>query len=310
MRRIAVVAGLAVAWMIAVALPSTSQSGSPNRVTMTCANWNKRLQVDPILQPGIQVSAHMHDFYGRMDVSNYMFAHAAHPPLLNYGGDPGAEPEITSCRTYGDWAGYWYPSPKFDGAFIKSGDLKETWQSPAGSQVIAPPFGMAFVAGSGATSEATMTPYMRYTCGSLDGPEHLRPVNCTGQGPVTAELTFPSCFDGKDRLAADWSTPAGIAPVHFAYPDANGNCPSSHPKRMATLITRQEFIDPRTNAVMVNPLKADGTVGLSFSSGPAYTYHGDYLDMWNVGLWWIIDTCLNGNDEFFNGVCPGPPVLN
>jgi hypothetical protein len=44
---------------------------------------------------------------------------------------------------------------------------------------------------------------------------------------------------------------------------------------------------------LVNPFNADGSLALSFASGPYYTYHGDYLDAWNLGLEQDVVGCLN-----------------
>jgi hypothetical protein len=321
---------LALALLASCAVATAqAQSGPPgDRLTMSCF-FNlgyyaqgypipARKQVDPIVSPGIQVSAHMHDFYGNQDISDYMFAHPIWPLVPGFDRedathhfDPGYAPQSTSCRNYGDWAGYWYPTPKFNGAFTLSSDLQETWQSPAGVYVATPPFGMAFVAGNSmATSPAQESSRVRFTCGDLDGPGSPSPMDCTSGGTVTAELTFPDCWDGYNTLPFGGHTPAGIAPSHFTY--STGGACASGSQPLAQLVTRQHFIDPRTNAVMVNPFNADGSLALSFASGPYYTYHGDYLDLWNIGLFYYVETCLNhrpvpatgGNGFIFGGVCP------
>jgi hypothetical protein len=293
-KKITVVLVLSLAVVAGLAIPGASQTPEPNRVNTTCAFYAvyQRRQVDPIVNPGKEKSAHMHDFYGRQDISNYMFARALWPPFRD---DPGYSPLPSSCVLYGDWASYWYPTPMFNGVNITSGQLQETWQSPAGSQVASPPFGMlAIVGNSKATSEATQDPHVRWTCGDLNGPGFPSPQDCTGIGTVTAELTFPDCWDGHRQLADTWTHPAGIHPKHFAYSDASGVCPGTHPTRIAQLITRQHFIDPRTGTVMTDPFNADGSLGLSFASGPYYTYHGDFINSWNIGLKTVIvDRCLN-----------------
>jgi hypothetical protein len=252
------------------AVPPAAADGPNNRVTLTCAfqlGQGMRKQVDPILSPGVQVSAHMHDFYGQHPVTDYMFALAPWPPIPQHENDPGYLPRATSCDLYGDWAAYWFPTPKFNGAYTLSGQLQETWQTPAGSLLHAPPFGMTYIVGnSKATSTAEEGAHFRFTCGSLDGPGFTSPQDCTGIGTVTAELVFPNCFDGQNRIANDiidnrntYDDPAGIPFRHFTYGDP---CPTGFAP-MAQLVTRQHFIDPRTGTTMVNPFNADGSLALS-----------------------------------------------
>jgi hypothetical protein len=290
---------LVLALIVPAAMTQAQQA--PNRVNTTCAWWNKRVQVDPIVQPGIQVSNHLHDFYGRIDVSDYMFVRAPWPLFPGHEDDPGYFPISTSCALYGDWASYWFPTPKFNGVNIASGQLQLTWQSPAGSQVASPPFGMLAIVGNAqATSQVEQGANVRWTCGDLDGAGFASPQTCA-TGTVTAELTFPDCWDGHRQLADHYAYPAGIRPTHFAY-SVGGTCTSSHPTRIAQLVLRQHFIAPG-GSVMTNPRNADGTVGLSFASGPYFTYHGDFLNSWNIGLKEVlVDRCLN----HIGNPCPLP----
>lgn len=277
-----------------VALPGAAPQATsypPRSFTMTCAYYGKRAQVDPIVSPGIQASAHSHDFYGRVDVSDFMFAAAAWPPDPRYPDDPGWVPISSSCRNYGDWAAYWFPTPKLNGAAIQSGDLLETWRTDAGERVAVPPFGMAFVAGNASAKAPGADPHLTFTCGALDDPESPAPTMCA-TGAVTAQLTFPDCWDGAAALRGNFF-PAGVAPLHFAY--GNPDCAPGW-RRVAQLVTRQQFKDPATGLPLTNPLAPDGTVALSFASGAYYTYHGDFLNSWGMsGFTEWINRCLNGD---------------
>jgi hypothetical protein len=289
------------------ALGSASGAAAPNRVTMTCAVAPKgfdvryhRKQVDSIVAYGQPLSAHMHDFYGRGQISSVM--NSNWPVTPGHEEDPGYTPAYSTCLTYGDWAAYWFPTAKFNDAFIPvAGMLKVTYQSPAGSQVVTPPFGMTFVSGNAKATAAVENPRARFTCGGLDEPGFTIPTDCTSVagGVVTAEVTFPDCWDGTKAF----DTPAGISMSHFSY-SAGGACASGSVP-MAQLVTQQQFIDPRTNTPMVNPNNADGTLGLSFASGPYYTYHGDYINTWNHVLDTIVGACLNHDPYWANrAVCP------
>jgi hypothetical protein len=299
---------LAVVLVFVSAQPARTVSASgPNRATLTCVFWQQyqRYQVDSIVSPGVQVSAHSHDFYGRQDISDNMFAKAWWPPKTTVGVsptyDPGYGPIASSCNTYGDWAGYWFPTPLWNGSAIQDpaynipgGSLTEVWQSPSGVTVATPPWGFLSVVGNAhATGESNEGPHVSFNCGTIDGTQYLKPQDCTGvSGIVTGMLIYPDCFDGQNQLYQSYAYPAGIDPAHFAY-DVNGTCPSGFTTQIAQLITLQHFLDPRTNLTMVNPNNTDGTLGLSFSSGAYYTYHGDYLDSWNITLDSIVQGCLN-----------------
>jgi hypothetical protein len=297
--------------LITWTLGSASGAGY-NRATMTCAKggWDVRYfrkQVDSIVSYGQPVSAHMHDFYGRVDISSTMGAPI--PIAPGHEDDPGYKaPAFDNCATYGDWAAYWFPSPKFNGAFTNSGMLTVTLQAPAGVPVVAFPFGENFVAGDSHSTGPNPDPHVAFTCGNID-VTYTVPTDCTGVpgGVVTAQVTFPDCWDGKVGYTyppgtASYDTPTGLDPKHFSY-SVDGQCkPGSVPcvpgQRIAQLITQQQFIDPRTGAPMVNPNNADGTLGLSFASGPYYTYHADYINTWNHVLGDIVNACLN------NTPCP------
>lgn len=307
---LALVAGSLATWT----LTASGAGIAMNRFTTTCHNdpgGQFRHQVDPIVSPGVAVSAHNHQFYGRIDVSSTMNSNfplaPGHETDLGY-----SAPAYTDCRTYGDWASYWFPTPKWNGVDIIAGELKNTYQALAnGQRVEVAPFGMTYVAGD-SHATTTLDPHVAFTCGDIDVTS-TRPVDCTNVpgGVVTAQITFPDCWDGSHTF----DTPAGIGPSHFGYsvngvcppgmmPCATGVTPGTPGIKIAQLVTQQTFIDPRTGTVMVNPNNADGTLALSFSSGPYYTYHGDVMNDWNHDLGDFVDACLN------HFRLPCAPVIN
>jgi hypothetical protein len=290
---------------------SASGAAAMNRVTMTCGVAPKgfdvryhRKQVDSIVAHGQPQSAHLHDFFGRTDISPTM--NSNWPITPGHEDDPGYTPAYSTCLTYGDWAAYWFPTPKFNGAYISPGKLLITYQSPAGSQVATPPFGETFVSGN-AKATAAGEPHVRFTCGNLDEAGFTIPTDCSSvpSGVVTAEITFPDCWDGTKTF----DTPAGISPNHFSY-STNGACAAGSVP-MAQLVTQQQFIDPRTNQAMVNPnvTVPPPTLGLSFASGPYYTYHGDYINTWNHVLGTAVAACLN-HEPFWVARSACPTIVN
>src|SRR3954471_22423980 len=80
-------------------LPAVGQAA--NVVTFHC-KYAKSAQVDPIVSPGVNPSAHMHDFFGNRNVDENSTA-------SNLAGGP------TSCATPGDTAAYWFPQATVGG---------------------------------------------------------------------------------------------------------------------------------------------------------------------------------------------------
>jgi hypothetical protein len=280
-----------------------------------------RRQVDPIVSPGVNPSAHMHDFYGFIAPTENTSAHSTLPNPNNF--DPGYSQGSSTCRLYGDWPSYWFPTAYFNGVItpnvtdpgvrtVKTSWLLTTYRSPVGQTVLAPPYGMTYVAGrSSAQTLGEESENLHWTCGQIEGGSR-RPIDCTRGGVVTAVLEFPRCWDRTNGWLNDgWNglfdrtetsvqsitfdSHAGIAPSHFAYGDP---CPTGF-TAISQLVTRQHFTDPRTRGPLVDPFGDDGRIALSFSSGPYWTYHGDFLNLWDLLL--AQDTRVCNNFETFPG---------
>ena len=136
------------------------------------------------------------------------------------------------------------------------------------------------------------------------------PCQYNDYGVVTGVLEFPDCWDGQNayhdqRTGGSWvpDSPANVDPTkpafgigvqHFGYSDATSHaCPASFPVHVTKLYMANNFGDLTTGRTMVNPFNADGSYKLSFSSGPYYTLHSDWGNLWNVGLGGITYGCLN-----------------
>lgn len=323
---------LVLAVLAALAVPAAASAVVPQNKFTTRCEFNvvsMRKQVDPIVSPGVNPSAHLHDFYGFIAPTENTHANATLPVPTKL--DPGYVPVSSTCRIYGNWPLYWFPTPYFDGqitptlamkgAFnqVKSSWLLNTYRSPAGEHVDPPPYGMTFVAGNPhATSVYEQSSQLRWTCGGLS-PGYRRPIDCTDRdldgeedlepGVVTAVLKYPRCWDGLHGWGVNGSdftsppdffdSPAGIAPHHFRY----GNpCPEGW-RDIAQLVTRQHFTDPRTGGPMSDPFNDDDRISLSFSSGRYFTYHGDYLNIWSgVLLRQLVNKCNNQLPGTYNPI--------
>ena len=264
---------IAVAILFMSIWPAVAQG--QNVLTLHCPYSHTR-QADPIVSFGIFPSAHNHDFFGSDTTDEFSTSDS----LVG---------TSTSCKTSGDTAAYWFPQPLWNGSPIQSSGLGEYWQRPTGVVVATPPHGMSFVAGNSHALSAADNPNLRWTCG--DGTSSTAPRNCTGStggsNDVTAVLTFPMCWDGT----TDFDATGGISPSHFVYPGKS--CPAGT-RPIAKLVTHTHFKLPGAKNTIVNPFNPDGSLALSFSSGPYYTYHGDFRNGWvQSALDALMQGCVN-----------------
>jgi hypothetical protein len=298
-----------------------------NRATTTCgAPYDNRafpsgfiFQVDPFKSYGVFPSAHQHAWYSRHDISSTM---SAKIPLNSaHFDDPGYQaPAFDNCDFYTEWNIQEFPAPLWNGQPISPGPLRNTVQAPVGVHVEPEPFGeIALVGNPSAQSEAQMDPNVSFTCGDID-TTYTRPQDCTNVpgGYVTAQIKFPDCWDGTQGYdpathtypGFDAPNGIGIDQRHFSY-SVNGKCPDGMTPcvpalRMEQLVSQQTFLMP-DGTRMRNPYNADGTLGLSFASGPYYTYHSGYANSSGTVIRnAVVQQCLN--NSIANACPPGTYV--
>jgi hypothetical protein len=120
-------------------------------------------------------------------------------------------------------------------------------------------------------------------------PTGAVPSEWDSSGMVTAVVMFPDCWDNTHAYP-NFDVPMGIGREHFYY-STNGSCGAG--TRITQLFMSLHFGDLTTGKVMTNPFNADGSMKLSFASGPYYTFHADFSNWWNIGLGFITEGCLN-----------------
>lgn len=257
------------------AIPGVANAQTPGGQFLVRCNYSHSAQVDPIVSPGVFPSAHLHDFYGNTTTDQFS-------TLDSMLGQP------TTCASPEDTAGYWIPQPMLDGVpFHALQSHSYYFQTPFLNQTITPfPPGMEMIAGnSHATSPSQLDPHILFSCGQnppyLRSPEVNHPYDCTpykgirGEDGVVIVIKFPECWDGT-----------GTAPTDMVYA-VSSSCPAGFPVKMPDL-------QQRYHLGIYNPLYPDGSVALSFSSGPWYTIHADYFQTWNQAkLDQLVADCLS-----------------
>lgn len=256
----------------------------------------KQARVDPIVTPG-GVSSHVHSLVGANGVS----ADTTTAESLE------AASTCTTAGLHADMSSYWAPSLYSinpDGTFtprqlyyvntyyLMRGNV-EIKAFPRGLQLLA---GSAMRRGPGPTKQADNTASfvcLNYADGSSQS--ETIPARACPQG-LRLQVTFPSCWNGKDLVSADHS--------HVVYPlgdDADqGACPASHSVRLPTLF--YEFVWDVTGITNTN----NSELVLSNGDSMGYSFHADFISAWDETiLQAAIDQC---GGSLFNDLESCPPL--
>jgi hypothetical protein len=258
--------------------------------------------IDPIVSPGA-VSAHLHTFFGNKGLTS-----TSTPASLQASAS-------TSCVLPQDTAAYWLPAA-CDGPCnpVAGGDPE---RGPF-TNVIAPVKIFAYYFGTPAVQEAQFSPNLQliggdshatgptgskqmieFACGnggSHSSPVRPAPYDCTAANGVSntdgvvAIVTFPYC---------------GVAPadgVPTAYGDpVTGNCGGATPVTYGQVQIHEHL--------GLNATGYQAGSRLNFSSGPYWTFHGDWMNGWNQAkLQSLVSGCLDVDRDcgFLTTSNPGP----
>jgi hypothetical protein len=240
--------------------------------------WAGSQQIDPIVSPGAVQSAHLHDFFCNTSI--------------RYDSTYDSMVAGASTCPSGDTASYWAPAlykngVKVDPVGPSSGspyvreqiyyrDDNVKYDLADGKKVTPfPPNFMLHIGNSKATSAADnpkLGSEIYWGCSDTDPGKLKAPPNCSS-GVISLHIGFPNCWDGV-QIGGDDS-------AHVVYPSSY-RCPADHPFILPRLIIRLEY-----------PVGTDSS-GITLSSGPTYTAHGDFWNTWNqTDLTTFVNRCLN-----------------
>jgi hypothetical protein len=262
----------------AVGLPLKRASALPQ----SQAVWSVKCEVshrapdDPIVFPAQAGRSHMHDFFGNVSTN----ADSSTASLVRAG---------SSCLKgidAVDRAAYWTPSLKQGNAVVTGvpGEQRiDAYYAVLDKRTpVRPiPFGLRMIAGDAKATSPQPLDIVHYNClrfpngGQVTKPSASIPT-CPGGSYLSAKITFPGCWDGKNLDSSDHKS-------HMAYP-VRGACPVSHPVGLPSVGIRVRW----------KTVRGVPSSQLSLSSGGQFSLHADFWNVWNpAAMEWLVAHCLN-----------------
>jgi hypothetical protein len=211
----------------------------------TRCDFVRRAQHDPIGQPGIDPSMHLHDFFGSQ------FSETAITPDL-------LRAYATTCDIAGDTAGYWAPSLLLNGQPIDATHVSAYYFGHPSIDVAPTPDGLRVVAGDATATSPQPQEIVKWHC-NRHPPGFRAPGDC-GSETVNLTVKFPECWDGVNLDAPDHRS-------HMAYLGSASACPPSHPTMVPRLVLHMHYT-------------THGDPNLTFASGSIHSAHADFINAW------------------------------
>lgn len=250
--------------------------------TVDC-RFSHRAGDDPIVHPGRPGASHSHEFFG-----------SAATDASSTGAS--LRGSATTCEDAEDTAAYWVPTLSVDGVPVAPTMLRAYYRARRGvdvRDVTPPPLGLAMISGDpartgddhghpaaaspvpgdhdhpspaggpggpqGSTGEI---PAAGWGCGLRPRRLHATPPRgCLDGSPLTLQLRFPDCWDGRNLDSPDHRG-------HVARSD-DGACPADHPVLMTELQVSVSW-----------PVTGEAATRAAIASGAVQGAHGDFLNGW------------------------------
>lgn len=240
----------------------TGPQGRRGQFVVEC-RFSHEAPDDPIVYPNQPGASHLHEFFGNTttDAASTLASMSV---------------AKTTCDQQLDRAAYWAPA-LYDGD-RRVPSVKSTAYYRAGLDVdpetVEPyPAGLAMIGGSAAATTTQPVEVVAWTCGT-SGLRDRVPPSCAADRSLRVIITFPDCWNGTDLDSADHKS-------HVAYSHA-GRCPATHPVAIPQLQFSVEYDHHGP------------TAGLRLASGPIFTGHADFVNVWDpVKLATEVKLCIH-----------------
>lgn len=284
---------------------------------------------DPIVYPGQENAAHLHRFYGNMQVDH----NTTNESLLTSGDSSCQGGELNRSA-------YWVPAllaPLYDqvtGARLLDEQGEPAWQVvpavvgnddeaheifyySAGvddlSSIQPVPPGLRMIAGTATTppGQEQDSAIVRWHCQSWESDDATNPQfsasipECVAPDRVRMDVFFPSCWNGTDLDSEDHKS-------HMAYPVNSGgpdgtHCPETHPIPVVrpsyhyAFGVKPEVYDPVTKTSKGWRLASD-MYEVSDSTPGGLSLHADWINGWHPEVMaLLLESCIQGGLDCHDG---------